>query len=404
MKILRSGISHLFPLLVGISLLLALANLPSLVRFEHLAFLYPGRFQDDLILSERADLNEFKITLIDFSESKVHPLNIGTYEIDQETTEIMGPAGSRPIEWAQFLNQTRLEDDRLTVITSSLSWNDAAELPLLALQEQISSTPNLVIGLRGELLNSEAPLVEYLRSSVIPADSFSSLDLPEIDHISFQPSVEAPLFGISDVRGLKIEKEGDFHEVPMLVRWGEQLLPTLPLACLLTTHGMKPSELKLAQNGHLRFGETGIILKLDSRGFTLLRSTEAPLQSASKLQVYPEQSETYKVIVLPDAPPAATRLTAQLQQALSQLPRPLKTYRRFHLTIEIAFLIVMALFLETRRLWISLPGFAALLGGSLMSGYWILLTPLLALILAQLVVRKLTVQPRASRKKKKKRA
>ncbi|MFT6863187.1 MAG: hypothetical protein ACJAVK_001748 [Akkermansiaceae bacterium] len=404
MKILRSGISLLFPLLVGIALLLALTNLPSLVRFEHLAFLYPGRFHDDLILSERVDLNEFKITLIDFSENKDPPLNIGTYEIDQETTEIMGPTGSRPIEWAQFLNQTRLEDDRLTVITSSLSWNDAAELPLLALQEQISSTPNLVIGLRGELLNSEAPLVEYLRSSVIPADSFSSLDLPEIDHISFQPSVEAPLFGISDVRGLKIEKEGDFHEVPMLVRWGDQLLPTLPLACLLTTHGMKPSELKLAPTGHLRFGETGIILKLDSRGFTPLRSTEAPLQSASKLQVYPEQSETYKVIVLPDAPPAATRLTAQLQQALSQLPRPLKTYQRFHLTIEIAFLIVMALFLETRRVWISLPGFAALLGGSLMTGYWILLTPLVALILAQLVVRKLTPQPRASRKKKKKRA
>ncbi len=398
MKLLRFGISLLFPLLAGVGLLRSLAELPSLVRFEHFAFLYPGRFAEDHILSDRGDLSEFKITLIDFSEDEDHPLNIGTYEIDKETAEIMGPEGSRPIEWAQFLNQTRLADDRLTVITSSLSWNDADELPLLALQEQISSTSNLVIGLRGELLNSEAPLVEYLRSSVIPDDSFSSLNLPEIDHISFQPSVTAPIFGISEVRGLKIEKEGEIHRVPMLVRWGDQLLPTLPLACLLTTHGIQPSELKLGPSGHLRFGQTGIILKLDSRGFTPLRSTAAPPQSASKLQVYPEQSETYKVIVLPDAPPGATRLAAQLQQALSQRPTPLKTYQRFHLTIEIAFMIVMALFLETRRFWIYLPGFAALLGGSLITGYWLLLTPLLALILVHLFIRKLADQAKDRRK------
>lgn len=398
MKFLRFGIFLLFPLLAGVGLLLELAHLPSLVGFEHFAFLYPGRFEEDQILSDRGDLCEFKITLIDFSEDEDHPLNIGTYEIDKETVEIMGPEGNRPIEWAQFLDQTRLKDDRLIVITSSLSWNDADELPLLALQEQISSTSNLVIGLRGELLNSEAPFVEYLRNSAIPDDSFSSLDLPEIDHISFQPSIKAPIFGISEVRGLKIEKNGEIHRVPMLVRWGDQILPTLPLACLLTTHGIPPSGLKLGPSGHLRFGKTGIILKLDAQGFTRLRSTAASPQSASKLQVYPEQSETYKVIVLPGAPPVATRLSAQLQQALSQRPKELITYQRFHLTIEIAFLVVMALFLQTRQFWIYLPVFAALLGGSLLSGYWLLLTPFLALILVHLFIRKLTGQPKASLK------
>ena len=91
-------------------------------------------------------------------------------------------------------------------------------------------------------------------------------------------------------------------------------------------------------------------------------------------------------------------LAARLQQALSQRPTPLKTYQRFHLTIEIAFMIVMALFLETRRFWIYLPGFAALLGGSLITGYWLLLTPLLALILVHLFIRKLTDEAKDRRK------
>ena len=404
MELLRPRLSFLIPILIGIALLLGLPELKHLVRFEHSTFLYPERFQDAQVLSHHGELGEFQITLIDFSEDKSHPLNIGTFEIDEETQDIMGPDGGSPIEWAQFLNQTRMEDDRLIVITSSLSWNDVEELPLLALQNQISSTPNLVIGLRAELLNSEVPLVEYLKGSVIPSDSFAPLDLPEIDHISFQPSINAPLFGISEVRGLKIEKEGEIHRIPMLVRWGEHILPTLPLASLLTIHGLSPSELALGPDGHLRLGNDGTILKLDSEGFTTLLSSEEDLQSASKLQIYPEQSERCKVIVLPNSPPIARQLTAQLQHAFSQSPRSLKSYQRFHLSIEIALLILIGLILESRRFWIYLPSIAALVAGVNLSGHWLLLSPILALTLAHLFTRKLTTSPKARRKRKKKRA
>ncbi len=382
MSSLRSYLSVLLPLVLGVSVLLALPHLAPLLRFEHFSFLFPERFQNDHLFADQGTPGDLKITIFDFSSDPEAQLNIESYLLDDEALDIMGTEGGNPIEWAQFLAQTRLKDDRLTVITSSLSWDDATELAILALQEQVDNTPALVIGLRGEFINSEAEFPSYLQGSVVPLAIPDDFDLPEIDHIQRQPSIKSNSFGISELRGLKIEDAGEQKLIPMLVRWDDQILPTLPLASLLKSHRLPPPELILEDGGYLRFGEAGIILKLDQKGRVALPMAESAPQSASKIQIYPEQAETFKIISSQDSPKAARSLKSQIQQALSQKPKATKTYQRWPIPLELGLLLVSVLLLHLRKFWITPIILVGMLGGSVLAGQWMLLSPLLLVILA----------------------
>jgi hypothetical protein len=364
MSSLRQSLSIFLPLITGVGLLFCLPNIEELIKFERLAFLYPEKFEKEHLFADCSEADEFKITILDFSPDPEANLNIESYLLDKEALEIMGPEGGSPIEWAQFLAQTRLDDDRLTAIPSSLSWDDATELAILALQEQVDASPALVIGIQGEFINSEASIPDYLQASVIPLEIPDTIKLPEIDHVQRPPSIASDSFGISELRGLKIEDAGEQKLIPMLVRWDEQILPTLPLAGLLKCHRLPPAQLILEDGGYLRFGEAGIILKLDQKGRVALPMAESAPQSASKIQIYPEQAETFKIISSQDSPKAARSLKSQIQQALSQKPKATKTYQRWPIPLELGLLLVSVLLLHLRKFWITPIILVGMLGGS----------------------------------------
>jgi hypothetical protein len=244
-----------------------------------------------------------------------------------------------------------------------------------------------VVGLQAELLNRPSPLPPELKNSVLPVDLPDGITPPEIDHLSAPPSITAPLFGISGLRGLKIEEKEGALRVPTLLRWGDQLLPSLQLASLLTAANVSPDEIFFEPPGILRLGREGPVLRIDSEGFTWLDDSAATMQSASKLQIYPEQAETIKII-RPDEPPRQSEhLASQLRQGLSQKPETTKRYHRWPLLVEIAFLILPALVLTTRRPWLALP---LLVPGPLLApwfSHWLLLTPFLVLGLGGLILR-----------------
>lgn len=376
----------LVPILVGVGLLFAVPHLAPLVDLEHRAFYPPERFQPESHYLESEPREDFNLKVHEFGQPPHHPANIGTYRIDEETLDIMGTDKGDPVEWAQLLRQTRLPDDRLIVVTSSLSWPDALEIPLRALQDQIDQTPCLVVGLRGELLNTASPLPPELASSVIPSVP-DSLTLPEIDHLTVPPSITARLFGISEVRGLKIEKRDQLQRLPMLIRWGEHVLPSLQLASLLTMHRLGPADLIIDPAGYLRLGSDGIIIPVDSSGFAFLPSDETPPQSASLLQIYPTRAETTKIIE-PDQPPIPARaLASQLRALIGPTPEVVKTYRRWSTPIELALLVLPAFLLAGRRWWLYLPVVAVVAATSLAFSGWFLITPPLAILVLHLILR-----------------
>lgn len=383
----RLHLSRFIPLLLAAGLLVGLPEVPSLVSLEHLAFPAPEKFENEAFFLDQENPADFEIEVLRFDPEEPPPANIGTYVIDEETRDVMGPGGGSPIEWAQFLRQTRLPDDRLLVITHSLSWPDATELPLRALQEQVKATPHLVVGLRAELRNVPAPLAPELQNSVIPLDLPPGFEPPEIDCLAAPPSVTAPLFGISLVRGLKIEEDERGLRVPLLVRWGPHLLPSLPLASLLTATQRSPADLRVDPDGYLRLGQSGPILPLDPACATSLESTPVEPQSASKLQIYPGQAETIKIILSEDSPRLANALASQIRHALAHQPRPVKTYRRWPLALELALLVLLALLLLTRRWWLFFPVLLGLAALSLALAHWFLLLPPLVLGMAAFLTR-----------------
>lgn len=377
MSSLRQSLSIFLPLITGVGLLFGLPNIEELIKFERLAFLYPEKFEKEHLFADCSEANEFKITILDFSPDPEANLNIESYLLDKEALEIMGPEGGSPIEWAQFLAQTRLDDDRLTVIPSSLSWDDATELAILALQEQVDASPALVIGIQGEFINSEASIPDYLQASVIPLEIPDTIELPEIDHVQRPPSIASDSFGISEVRGLKLESAGEDKLIPILVQWGDKILPTLPLASLLKSQHLSPGDLILEDGGYLRLGEDGIILKLDNEGRVAFPVVEAHQHSASKLQIYPKQAETCKIISPSNAPKSTPNLQTQIQQAHSQKYRERTTYQRWPLPFELGLTLALVLLLQIRKFWIAPLILITVIGGSTMVGQWMLISPLI---------------------------
>lgn len=381
-------------LMGAIGLLLSLPRLPRLVGFEHLAFFGPERFDQDRFLLEIDDPINFEIKALRFQPEESRPANIGTYLVDDETREIMGPNEGGPLEWAQFLRQTRLPDDRLTVITNSLSWPTANELALRVLQEQIDQTPSLVIGLQAELANSPSLPPSELEDCVLPLDLPQDFTLPEIDQLTAPPSIDAPLFGISEVRGLKIEKNGNHRRIPLLIQWGESILPSLQLASLLMASDLGPGDLILEQERYLRLGPDGPVLPIDRSGFTKLESGQVVEQSASSLQIYPDQAETIKVIRTDDSPRQTMGLASQLSDALSKKPVMAATYRRWPVVVEIILLTILAPALLTRFGWVFILLIPAILVPSLLLSRWIMLTPLILLAISRLILRRFFMRSR----------
>ena len=381
MPSLRPSLSFLLPLIAGGGLLTKLPEIAPLVRIELSSFLFPERFQKDYSFVDRSESKKFQLTCLDFTPDPEANLNIKSYLLDKESLDIMGSDGGSSIEWAQFLAQTRLDDDRLTVITSSLSWDDASELAILALQGQVDETPSLVIGLQAEFINSEAPLPEYLKPSIIPLKIPAGFDLPKIDHIRRPSSINSSSFGISEIRGLKLESDGDQKLVPMLVSWDNQILPTLTLASILKSRRLKSGDLILEKDGYLRLGSESVILKLDQKGRAALPSNEQEQKSASILQIYPEQAETYKIITPSSAPKSTYGLEGQIRQALSQKAVHKLTYKRWSLPFELALLLTLVSLLHIRRIWIEPFILICVIGGSVLAGKWMLLSPLVMIII-----------------------
>ncbi|MGC6460044.1 MAG: hypothetical protein ACON4R_16960 [Akkermansiaceae bacterium] len=375
------------PLLLAVGLIFGVSHISRLVHLEHLVFPPLERWQPESYYLEGTDEDPFTLKVWHFKVAADHPANIGTYLVDDEAREIMGSNEGDPVEWAQFIRQNRLSDDRLIAITSSLSWPEAEQLPLLALQEQIDLTPCLVVGLKGELLNIESPLPSELESSVIPAGPLPEFSFPEIDFITVRPSVNPPLFGISEVRGFKIERKNGSFRLPMIIRWGNHLLPSLQLASLLTIHRLKPSDLRIDPQGFLRLGETGPIIRIDSAGCVYLPSGESKEQSASFLQVYPTRAETTKIIENGTPPIPARGLESQLRSLHGNPPELVKTYKRLPVFIEMMLVFFPAFILQSKRSWLYLPVVAAIGGISILLSYRLLFSPYLLLFITACIQR-----------------
>jgi len=358
MSSLRPQLLIILPLVLGIGLLYSLTHWKwqTLTSLEHRAFFFPERLETETSFPDHGNEADFKIDLLDFSPTE-DSHHLESYLIDEATREII------------------------------------THTPERTLDRQIAQTPSIVIGLDAEFNNTKAPLPPFLESSVITNNPLPFLNLPKIDFLTHPPSLKAPLFGISTIQGQIIETSDTDMKVPMLVQWDEHLLPTTHLAALLTAQQVSPTDLIIEPSGHLRLGEKGSILKIDSQGRTKLPNKGNTTSSASQLLTSPQKISLSKILLHPEAPPQLNLLQTHLSQALSQKPSITKTYQRWPLPIEIAALIILTLLIQARRLWLTLLSTLALFLASLYFDHWFLLSPVILLLITFAILPKRRLKP-----------
>jgi len=386
MSPLRRKLPIILPLLLGGALLclLTLWKSSPLVSLEHRLFFFPERFEPESIFSDHGEKAHFKVELLDFKgEKESHSL--GSYLLDKETRDIISHT---PENWAYLLSSISQSHEGILVIESPLSWTDASELSIQTLDRQIAQKSGIVIGLAAEFNNTGASLPPFLESSVIPADIPDFLDLPQIDFLTHPPSLKAPLFGISNIQGQIIESTAEDIKVPMLVQWGQSILPSTHLAALLRAQQLHPQDLIIDPAGYLRFGQKGSILSIDPQGRSLFPNQGNSSSSAAQILISPDETRSSKILLHPDSPKHLTLLETHLSEALSQKPKLIKTYQRWPLPLEISALIILTLLLQLRRLWLSFLSVAALFTLSVSLGHWFLLSPVILLLITFFALRK----------------
>jgi hypothetical protein len=395
---LRQIFSAILPLAVGAGLLFALPHLPFLAKCEHALFLYQERFQKDTIYSDHGDRADLTLRTYSLTRDSTQ-IALASFEIDSETLKILGSEQPGPAQWAYLLHSIRKKKCDILAITAPLSWPDAEEIPLRTLQHEISQLPTLAIGLVGEKTGSGHPLPPYLQSSVIPGDLDHFDQLPEIDHIEQSPSVKAPVFGIASINGRTIDKADQSFLVPMLVRWGDNILPSLHLAALIASHRIPAAEVSIDPAGFLRLGEEGSIVAIDSQGRATLPNTGKSISSAVSLLTNSTQSQRSLILFDQNPPDAVSHLEQHHYALWPKKPSFKKSYQRWSLRIEIGCLFLIALLLQRRKIWLGVLAMAGLLIGFPSFSHWLPMLPFIgtfttAFILATMFPEKNLIQGR----------
>ena len=381
MQTLRQTLQIFLPLVVGIGLLVGLSKIPALVNFEHALFWDPSNYATVPGYTNHGTPEEFEV---EFYRQNIFALvhEGTTHQIAPATEDILGSAPLQPSNWAYLLSQLKPEKSQLLVITNELSWDNAEEIPIRALQHEISRFPASVIGLACEKTGEDAPIPTYLESSVVSEFHGFPANLPEVDLVIAPPSVNPTYFGISTIRGMKDES----GKVPLLVKWGNQILPTVELAALLAEFKIAPSEIVIDPAGLLRLNREGpLFLKIDSEGRTVAESGGKPV-SASELLISPAELRHSYHFVDQDAPKRLSGLALTFSFLAMNGQHVSAKFERWPLVIETSFLILLTLSFATQRLW---PAILLVLIGYLASflflGKWFVLSPVIALLAIYLI-------------------
>lgn len=389
----------LLSLTLAIAVLWAVPKIPLLLKVEHALFFHPETFTKENKLTEHGTLTDFEIKVLETHQAE-EQLALATYNLDSETQEILGSETTTPTQWAYLLSNIRKNKGDLITITTPLSWLDAQELPLRALEQEITALAPLALNLQANNQNTGNPLPNYLEPSVIAEIAEHHLDLPKLDHILTPPSITSSFFGLTPEEDHTSTNTGKTIQVQLLYRWDKHILPSLHLATLLVTHQLTPADLHLEYQGpsaHLRLGKTGAIIPLDQQGRATF--TNGGTSSKSTLNLLTRKTPFQQSIILidPSTPTYLAQLSSHHADIWPQRSSIHKTYTRWPIPIELALLVILAIALQTRPLLHFAPLLFITLIAAHITSHWLLLSPILTLILARFLQARILPRLKKSR-------
>lgn len=396
---LRRIFIFLLSLTLAIAVLWAIPKTPLLFKSEHALFLHPETLTKKNKLTEHGTLTDFEIKVLETHQAQ-EQLALSTYILDSETQEILGSETTTPTQWAYLLSNIRKNKGDLITIATPLSWLDAQELPLRALDQEIAALAPLALNLKANNQNTGNPLPDYLQPSVIAELADHHLDLPKLDHILTPPSITSAFFGLTPEDDRTSADPGKTIQMQLLYRWDNHILPSLHLATFMVTHKLTPADIHLEHQGptvHLRLGKTGAIIPLNQQGRATFTNTGT--SSKSTLNFLTRKSPFQHSIILIDeaTPTHLAQLSSHHADIWPQRSSISQTYTRWPVQIELALLVLFAITLQTRPFFHFTPVLFITLIAAHLTQHWLLLSPILILILARFIQTRLLPHLKKSR-------
>ena len=378
--------TFVIPVLAGLLMAWGIGYLPFLAKMEYSAFVFPERFFTDPHLAlQDIETEKFVVSVYDISSKYSPKLNLESYALDSETAAIFGRSDLTPANWVFLINSIREAGAKHLVITQSLSSENIDELVLRAIQHELSQLGSFAIGIdlqRGPI-NQEFP--SYLKGSVIQSPEDAILDeIPRINQIGSHPSIEAPIYGFTQLENIHPNEESDTIELPLLVRWNDKLLPSLELASLMAQNRSEPNNvLCLPGKALLLKGKSLIIIPIDKTGRTSIPLKKLKTPSSAKLLESPGNSPPIVALIPKNSSPQLQQFPFSIQYLDSLKPqRSSERYSRLPFWKETAFLAIFVLILHRRKWWLSTVAALTYFVFPFSTGEWLLFSPPLTAALA----------------------
>lgn len=335
--------------------------------FTHL--LTSSREGEDFVLDDSQPISRVRL---------VRPLvqgNIQSYfhiKVDEQSAEELDYP-LEPENWWGLLNHIHEVGCEVAAIEEPLSWEgeDVHHLGRLGtLDTALSQFETAVLTVDLKRLPKGDPLPDYLRRSTIPLANVRGelADLVKVNHVLLPPSATPA----DNIRfSFRVQESAEKYK-PEIVRWGDHLIPSFPLAVAMAQAKVSPHEVKIELGRHIRLGD-GPIIPIDEIGALRMdlianpRRAEILAQDAVLSRQVPQ---TRKAIGSENIPrcalftyggsenPSPWNSNGHLQKIISSfdvLPRPggVETLQRLNVPGELALLALVAFI---AALLASLPG------------------------------------------------
>ncbi len=380
----RFFLTILLPLGAGAGLCFFLPQFSQLTRFEEEVFWFPERFSKEPHWIER-EQGLVRASNIGSESERFH---FQQFIIDEETRKVFRNETLSAANWVFLLNRLRETGSDSLVLTDPLSWPNSDEISLRALQTQLDRFRHLAmaIGLTQSPIPQNFPA--YLDAATIPYKGDIS-QIPEVNSVISPPSVTAPYYGFTHLN----PSEG---RMPLIVRWGDKILPSLELAFLIA---LNDGEVEVTLGESI---ECGVILPIDSRGSYELPSpatlTESNIPRSLAKMVTDSPSLSGPTFLMSDRdPPRLREIGKTVASQATRLPRDTVSYAQIGWISAIVGLLVFIWLISWQK-WLILPFLAVPAFLTIQFQLWLPLSPFLLAFLLLLIFAK--KRPNKVREKK----
>lgn len=270
-------------------------------------------------------------------------------------------------DWAVILANLHLQGHRSLAIAPVLAWNDPDPIAFAAVDSQLERFRPAIAGM---------PVVRGISPQPVPP-AFLRFSLPvaRVDGdyrtlpIVNQPAVANASLGrtraVAAFTRLDSEQAPEFGDplrpavVPLLARWDDRIVFSLPLAATMVRFSVGPDDLTIRPGREIRLGPRGPVIPIDLHGRTKVEAVAEPLPAvAADSLIDPERKG--EAFAPPDPAPLVvrddrTRLTpddremsrrlADVLVALAAMPRGgnATVLSRPHTALEVGMLVALAL-------------------------------------------------------------